>query len=186
MIDLHIVSSLLSSSVIGQQQDLSDTIETEQDYIMMIRGKSGSLLKLSCYLGYATAGVRDPETIQIMDELAETIGIISQIRNDARDVKRWDKKNDLIQRKKTLPVLFMLADEEEMFAPLRNYYEGKISQAEFLLHKTACLDYIEQSGCLEYSSIIETLFKNRADQLLELLDADAEWKKAFRKLTLGS
>jgi competence protein ComQ len=80
----------------------------------------------------------------------------------------------------------MLADEGEGFAPLQDYYEGKMSQAEFLNHKEACMEYIERCGCIEYALIIMTLFKNRADQLLELLDVDSEWKIVFRKLTLGS
>lgn len=185
-IDLQVVSRMISTSVLGQQRDLSNAVHSEQDYISMIQEKSGSLLKLACYIGYAAAGLKDQAVIERMNELADTIGIISQIRNDVRDITRWDLKNDLLQKKKTLPVLYLLMDVDNSFPPFRDYYEGRLSKTEFLQHKQACMNYIEQSGCIEYSNIIQTLFKNRADELLEQLDVDSELKTRFRSLTIGN
>jgi competence protein ComQ len=54
------VSRLVAASVQGQQKDIAGAVLTEEQYIEMIREKSGSLIRLACYIGYASAGLRDP------------------------------------------------------------------------------------------------------------------------------
>lgn len=186
-IDLQVVSQLVAQGVRGQQLDISHAVETEQDYIEMISAKSGSMLRLACYIGYAAAGLEDTSAMKRMEELALTIGIIIQIRNDVRDITRWDLKNDLLHKKKTLPVLFLLTEEaEEAFEPLLAYYEGRLSRDEFLLHKHACLTHIERSGCLEYAAVIEKLFRDRAEELLAGLGRGPAERADFLHLTLGA
>ncbi|WP_127582883.1 polyprenyl synthetase family protein [Paenibacillus koleovorans] len=183
-IHLETVSALIADAIRGQQTDLMNEIQTEEQYIEMIRLKSGSLVKLACYLGYRSAGVADPGVTDRIDELAVSIGMYSQIRNDARDIVRWDQKNDLLKKKKTLPVLFLLADTEDTFSPFRLYYEGQLTLDQLLALKQDCMTYIEQSGCIEYCKIIQSLYRNRAHELIDELEADSEWKARFRALTI--
>jgi competence protein ComQ len=121
-----------------------------------------------------------------MNLLAETVGIVLQIQNDVRDIVRWDLKNDLLQKKRTLPVLFLLAETETGggFRTFRQWYDGQLTRDEFLQQKQACMEYIRESGCIEYAKIIQSMFIDRADELLQALPADPEWKGKFKAITL--
>ncbi|UUZ84360.1 polyprenyl synthetase family protein [Paenibacillus sp. P26] len=101
-------------AAMGQQLDVSGCIQTEEQYIDMVLRKSGSLFRLACRLGASGCKV-DGETARLLDEMADALGVAAQIGNDVSDVLRFDLKNDLLQRKKTLPVLYMLSDPEDRF-----------------------------------------------------------------------
>lgn len=176
---------LLAQAIAGQQRDLNGSVATEADYLEMVAQKSGSLLRLTCYLGYALAPPADLATIDRINELASCIGIISQIQNDLNDVLRYDLKNDLLQKKKTLPILFLLEDEESAFPPLTDYYNGRITKEAFLRSKPDCIDYIHRSGCIEYCHIIQTLHIQKAEELLAAIPGDPQWKEAFKQLTFA-
>jgi competence protein ComQ len=176
---------ILSSSINGQQIDLNDSIASEADYIAMIKQKSGSLLRFACFMGYSLVPNLDQCTVEKMNELGECIGMISQLDNDMGDVIRFDEKNDLLQRKRTLPVLFLLAESEREFPPLTQYYKGELSQEQFISYKEQCMKYIESSGCLEYCRVIQSIYMNHANELFESLAAVSPGKERFRELTFG-
>ncbi|RAV22094.1 polyprenyl synthetase family protein [Paenibacillus contaminans] len=172
------IASIVMRSVNGQYRDLAVTAETEEAYIAMVADKSGSLLRLACCMGYS--GLKLPkETVDQLDELAIYLGIIAQIDNDLNDLLRFDTKNDVFQRKRTLPVFYLLEDDDESFPYLRQYYGGELSQEDFIVHKQACIRYIENSGCVEYSRIIQQLYMKKAEALLAGIDAVSPWKEKF-------
>ena len=179
------VGALLASAIAGQQKDLNDFVQTEADYIAMIEQKSGTMLRFVCYMGYSLIGDLDSEIAAQVDEFANYIGVIAQLRNDLKDVIRYDIKNDLLQKKRTLPILFLLQESEAEFPPLYQFYAGAISEAEFLLSKKAGIQYIEDSGCIEYTEIIMALYKEKAEELFEFIPTALPWKDRFRELTLG-
>lgn len=179
------VGRLLAQTVEGQQQDVNQSVRTEADYIDMVRQKSGSLTKLAFVMGYGLVDDLAPETIERLDDLAECIGMMAQIANDMNDVRRYDIKNDLLLKKRTLPILFMLEDSRDEFPAIEDYYEGRITAEAFLQQKTACLAYIEESGCLEYCRVIRQLYADEAERLLASLPADPSWKEKFRALAFG-
>jgi len=176
---------MLTGAINGQQKDLNDTIVTEDDYIAMIRQKSGSLMKLACLMGYSFLETYNHDTAARMNELAECVGIMAQIRNDMRDVMRVDLKNDLLQKKRTLPVLYLLEHGDQDFPVLKQFYEGGLTDEQFLKHKLACLRFIEQSGCVEYCTVIQSLYFNRAEELFGQLPAVAPWSQLFKELTFA-
>lgn len=179
------VGMIVMQAVNGQYRDLTNDIATEQDYISVVQQKSCMLLKLAYYMGYGSL----PEAPSIeagMDLFAGYIGVVSQLSNDLRDILRYDVKNDLLHRKRTLPILFLLGDEEDAFPIIRRYYDGRIGRDEFLKHKNDCIDYIRESGCVEYTEVIKTLFLQKAEETFDELDApDPLWKERFRELVLG-
>lgn len=177
-------SRRLLRSIDGQQADLNGTVLTEQDYVAMVGRKSGSLLQLACLAGYSlvNTGEDDAEISERLKEMAECVGVASQIGNDLNDVIRYDVKNDLLHRKRTLPILFLLVDSEEEFPPLSDYYDGRITTEQFLRHKTACLQYIQDSGCLEYCRVIQSLYLERAEELFALLPGEESWRERVRDL----
>ncbi|RKN80592.1 polyprenyl synthetase family protein [Paenibacillus ginsengarvi] len=180
------VGLIVMNAVNGQYRDLVGDIVSEQDYISVVQQKSCMLLKLAYYMGYG--GLPDAPAIEPqMDLLAGYIGVVSQLSNDLRDVLRYDVKNDLLHKKQTLPILYLLGDEEDEFTLIRDYYQGLVERDVFLKNKIACLDYIRESGCVEYTEVIKSLFLQKAEETFDSIDApDPEWKERFRTLILGS
>lgn len=185
-IDSSKASALLVKSIAGQQADISRSVVTEEDYVTMVFNKSGSLLQLACYMGYGMIPDLDGQSEEQMNELASMIGMVSQLENDIRDVVRWDKKNDIWQRKHTIPTIYLLSFSQENFPILNQYYDATISEQQFLEHKVECLDYIHSSGCLEYSRVIQSLYLNRAREIVAAMTLIDPWKQHFLDITLST
>lgn len=179
------VCRFITNSGNGQFIDIHRSIVTEQDYVQAVQQKSGSLIQFACHMGYSCLEHPQPDVIEKVNELASFIGVINQLENDIRDVQRYDVKNDLLQKKKTLPILFLLQHSDEDFPEFKQYYEGKISKKAFISKKMECLHFIIDSGCIEYSKIIQTLFVNRAEQLLEAIPGISPWKEKFKEITIS-
>lgn len=161
-------------AVNGQYSDLANRISSEEDYIEMARNKSGSLLACACLVGAGLAGenYRGP-----VKEYAEMIGIAAQIKNDMNDIVRWDEKNDLIHKKKTLPTLFLLQNKQTQFQIIKDYYEGKLGKEALYEHKFEIKGLIEQSGANEYAGVIMRIYQLRASERIEGLDVEQTWKE---------
>ncbi|HEY0828820.1 MAG TPA: hypothetical protein VGE40_12040, partial [Bacilli bacterium] len=147
--------------------------------------KSGSLIRLACYLGYAGVSAFSDETLGLLNELAKDIGVIAQIENDLKDLLRFDVKNDLLNKKRTLPVFYMLAIDDEEFLIIKQYYDGVLSRDELLKLKRECMQYFQDSGCIEYSRIIQTLYINHAEEIFNSLETFAPWNERFKEITFG-
>jgi competence protein ComQ len=180
-----VAGRLLAHSVNGQQKDLNGSVQTETDYMEMIHKKSGSLLRFACHMGVALIPGLEPDIRQRMDELAECVGVIAQLENDLTDLSKLDLKSDLMCKKRTLPILFLLRDGETEFPPIYQYYEGMIEAEQFFEHKNELLAYVVASGCIEYTRVIQSLYMERAEELLQSLPGTESWKEQFRSITFG-
>lgn len=161
-------------AVNGQYTDLTNSIHSEEDYILMAKNKSGSLLACACLVGTALAGEAHHSTVR---EYAELIGVAAQIKNDMNDIVRWDEKNDLIHKKKTLPTLFLLQNELPSFQILRDYYDDKLGKAALYKQKFEIKELIEQSGAIEYANVIMRVHQLNASERIEDLDVEQAWKE---------
>lgn len=179
------IGVLLAQAVNGQQLDLNGTIATEEDCVASVMGKSGSLIRLALRMGYAFAPPQDEAVAARIDALADQMGMMAQLRNDLRDILRYDVKNDLLQKKKTLPILFLLSDTESPFRVVRDYYEGSLSRDEFLRHKIECIRYIEDSGCVEYVNTIRYLYFYEAERLFGEIPGVSPGKEQFYEIALA-
>lgn len=180
-----VAGRLLAESVNGQQKDVSAAILTEADYMEMIHKKSGSLLRFACHMGVSLVPGLPSEIAAQMDELAECVGVIAQLENDLNDVRRLDLKSDLISKKRTLPILFLLRGGETEFPLINRYYEGHLTAEEFFEHQSELLAYVEASGCMEYTRVVQSLYIERAEELLSALPCEEDWKERFRSVTFG-
>lgn len=176
---------LLARAIDGQHWDVKKGVHSEEAYIAMVTQKSGSLIRLALMMGYALVDDLKQEVIDRLNELADCIGIAAQLTNDIRDVTRWDEKSDLLMKKRTLPILFMLQDSPEEFPVLAQYYEGEVSTEQFLAMKADCLQFIGDSGCIEYSQVIRGLCADKAQELLEAIPGISPWKERFEELAVG-
>jgi geranylgeranyl diphosphate synthase type I len=106
---------------IGQQMDLSfeelESVELES-YIRMIQGKTSALIAAAATCGGEIAGAQDAE-IKLLFEYGYHLGLAFQIRDDILGI--WGETSvtgkptddDLLSRKKTLPVLYGLNETQE-------------------------------------------------------------------------
>ncbi|KRF39782.1 hypothetical protein ASG93_22710 [Paenibacillus sp. Soil787] len=178
------VSKIISRSINGQQKDITNAISTVDDYLMMTQEKSGSLFQLACFMGYSLLACTE-ETIEQIHQLADCIGLIHQIQNDMRDLTRLDVKNDVIGKKRTLPVLYLLSIDDAAFSPLKAYYEGEITVDFLLAEKDKFLQMIHDSGCMEYARIVQSVCIQKAEEIYENLQASTPWKERFKQITFG-
>ncbi|WP_189019142.1 polyprenyl synthetase family protein [Paenibacillus marchantiophytorum] len=178
------ITRIIARSINGQHKDIINASVSVDDYLIMTQEKSGSLFRLACFMGYLSLDCPE-ETIEQLHELADCIGLIHQIQNDMRDLVRYDVKNDLYCKKRTLPILYLLSVEDEAFGPLKDYYAGKIT-ADTLLHdKEAFIQMIHDSGCLEYSRVVQSVCLQKAEEIYAKLQAVEPWKEKFREVAYG-
>jgi competence protein ComQ len=182
------LSRLISIAINGQHTDLTLAVDTEEEYVKMVHQKSCMLIHIAFYLGLAAIPSErmNKEKWEQMKTLADYIGLIAQINNDISDLIRFDIKNDVITKKRTLPILFLLSEPDSDFPQLQQYFDGTITVEELLLLKLECLDYITNSGCLEYSKMIVELQRTRVIQLFAQIPAISPWKERLQEITLGA
>ena len=163
----------------GQHIDLMNLIESEEDYIQMVKEKSGSLMASACLVGTALASEKNHDSI---NKYAEHIGIIAQIKNDINDICRWDEKNDLINKRKTLLTLYLLKNQQPQYQFTRDYFSGKLMKGELIKNKTEIQELIEKSGALEYARVIMRLNQLQAIELIDSMSIVQEWKGKLLRL----
>ncbi|MFC5451867.1 polyprenyl synthetase family protein [Paenibacillus aestuarii] len=179
------ISQIVTRAVNGQQKDMNDSVVTGDDYLLMVQEKSGSVFRLACYMGCAALTCSEA-TLGQLQELADCIGLLHQIQNDVRDVVRFDVKSDVLGRKRTLPVLYLLAIEDAAFDSIKDYYAGRITADVLLAQQEQLVQIIENSGCMEYARVVQSVCVQKAEEIYGSLHAAAPWKEQFKELTFGS
>ncbi|KOS66973.1 transcriptional regulator [Lysinibacillus contaminans] len=163
-------------SINGQQLDLLNYCRDEQSYLRMIEQKSGSLTAMSCLIGETLA---KGEVSTQVEEYSKYIGIIQQIKNDIQDLKKWDRKNDLLNKKYTLPIIFLLLTENSVSKSVKDYYNEDIVtfMDNFVIERE-----LTSSGAIRYALALKNLYKHKALQFLEDVTMDNGSKDFIKKL----
>lgn len=174
---------LILRSVNGQYTDLTDTIESDNDYMRMVNEKSGALMRLAFRIGFIGLQL-NPDVRSVMDDLAGCVGIMAQLQNDIKDVQRIDFKSDILHKRRTLPCLFLLNHSDELFPLFKQYYEDRASREQLLEAKNDCIQFVENSGCVEYSLVVQTLYHNKAVELFDSVQTHSPWDNRFKELAL--
>ena len=140
----------------GQNLDMAfETMDvvTVDEYIKMITGKTAVLLSLCTELGALIAGA-DAETVSNYHQFGLDAGLAFQMKDDILGI--WGDEavigksasTDISTKKKTLPVLYGLAESEA----LRNLYEQEetddvfVETAVSLLTEAGARDYATQKA----------------------------------------
>ncbi len=141
----------------GQHLDMSfETAESVKvdEYLSMITGKTAALLSASCELG-ALAATRNAELAKDYAEFGLNLGLAFQIRDDILGI--WGDPSqtgksaatDIMTRKKSLPVLYGLANSTSLVALYEQatFGDAEVTEAVRLLDEVSALDYAkEQEG----------------------------------------
>lgn len=111
---LHTVSKAVKRMSEGELRQLQASKLfnlTEQTYYQIIEEKTASLLAACCMCG-ALTHTDDEATLQSMHDIGIAMGMAFQIRDDLLDYGSTSigkpRRNDIIQRKLTLPILHVL------------------------------------------------------------------------------
>lgn len=175
----RIINQEVLIAVNGQMRDLVNDIHTEEDYIDMVSQKSAALLVAASMIGTVLA---TGEWIEGVKQYTEELGIAAQIKNDIRDLLNWDHKNDFLNRKRTLPILYLLQSVSEHEHWIADYFEGKLDFTDVLQRKDEIERLVESTGTLLYTSVRMRTHYYRYLELIEQLQVEPHWKEQMLSL----
>jgi competence protein ComQ len=164
----RIMEKYALQSIDGQQRDLLNLAVDESSYLQMIERKSGSLTAMSCLIGMVLATGKSSAPVE---RYGRYIGVIHQLKNDISDLKCWGKKNDILNRKFTLPVIFLLALEDELSRHIRRYYEKEDSIS---LDKEQVQQALTESGAIRYALFFIHNYQRKAEQAMKDIPLSAK------------
>ncbi|HBU84673.1 polyprenyl synthetase family protein [Paenibacillus sp. 11B] len=161
-------------AVNGQMMDLTSRILSESEYIQTVVDKSASLIVMACQIGTVLAC---GESRVEVEEYAEQLGLAAQIKNDILDVMNREGKNDFWNRKKTLPVLALIAHLNGQSHWVIDYFEGRLTYKQVCNRINELLELLENSGALTYASVHMRIAYYRYLRLVEQLPIQDGFKK---------
>lgn len=144
-------------------------LDIEEDvYYEIIRKKTASLISSCCASGAVSAGASE-ELVSKMKDFGEKIGLAFQIKDDLFDFGTDDVGkplgNDIKEKKLTLPLIYALKNvswvEKRRIINLIKNHRGEKEKVEQVI------DFVRQSGGLEYAESKMNQFKEEAFTILE-------------------
>jgi len=170
----NIIYSSLLDAINGQHADLINDLTTEQDYFDTTALKSGSLILLANLLG---AGNVCPTTLEKIKEYSYYLGIIAQVRNDVNDLLYTEHKNDMKDKKKTLPILYYLYIQDPKFTLVKEYYNSDVALEELHESELQALQLcINNGGAITYCKVVEQIYLKKFEDCIYSLDIPTQHK----------
>jgi octaprenyl-diphosphate synthase len=154
----------------------------EEDYYKIIISKTAALLS-ACTACGATSVSEDAETIQLMKDFGENIGIAFQIRDDILDYEGTGLTgktvgNDIKEKKITLPLIHAL--EQSANSKKRHILNIVKNKKKTKTEINEIISFVMDYGGLEYAEIKMNQYRDKA---LAILDSypDSEVKESLKK-----
>lgn len=180
---LAVLSQTCLQLIMGQQLDMefeNQDIVHKDDYFQMVQGKTAALFSGSCRLGALLAG-KGAEQCNLYAEFGNWLGLAFQIYDDWLgvwgDPEKTGKSNhsDLIERKKTLPILLGFEKSEEF---LDLWAKGEVDEdrANYLA------DWLRDKGIDEIVIDESKAVNERALTVLESLECSADMQETLKGL----
>lgn len=185
---LGIVSEAVKSMSEGELLQLQKSRKlniTEEDYFRIILSKTAALIA-ACTACGARSVSDNPETIQMMKNFGENIGIAFQIKDDLLDHESSGLTgkapgNDIKEKKITLPLIYALehASSSKKIHILSIVRNKKKTRA----HISEIINFISEYGGLKYAEIKMNQYRDKA---LAILDSypDSDAKDSLKELVL--
>ncbi len=141
----------------------------EDDYFRIIRGKTAALIA-ACTACGARAATDNTDTIQLMKDFGETLGIAFQIRDDILDYNSnglTGKKpgNDIKEKKITLPLIHAL--EKASIAQKRHILRIIGNKKKSRPEIDEVIRFVSEKGGLEYASVKMYQYHDKALAILD-------------------
>ena len=182
---LEIISEAVKSMSEGELLQLQKARKLnikEEDYYKIIISKTAALLS-ACTACGARSVTEDTETIQVMKDFGENIGIAFQIRDDILDYEGTGLTgkavgNDIKEKKITLPLIHALeqAENSKRRHILNIVKSKKKSRSEI----NEVISFVTDYGGLDYSELKMNQYRDKA---LAILDSysESEVKESLRE-----
>ncbi len=147
---------------LGQAMDISwhaqaDYIPSKDEYLAMINLKTGSLARLAGELSAIAAGKSEAEAIVYGDLMAQ-IGLSFQILDDVKNISQGIKGkkygDDIVEGKKSLPVILYLQEKPENKKPLLDRFKQAEKEGIDSPSVTECIEMISSSQALKKAKVI--------------------------------
>jgi octaprenyl-diphosphate synthase len=169
---LEIVSEAVKSMSEGELLQLQKARKlniTEKDYFRIILSKTAALIA-ACTACGAKSVSDNPDTIQLMKEFGENIGVAFQIKDDLLDYEGTGLTgkapgNDIKEKKITLPLIYALeqssnSKKRHILNIVRNRKKSKSEIAEVI-------SFVSEYGGMEYAEIKMNQYRDKALAILD-------------------
>ncbi len=161
---------------------------TEEVYFDIIRQKTASLIASCCEVGAASSGSSVETQLQLR-EFGMLAGIAFQIKDDLFDYGAEEVGKplgiDIKEKKMTLPLIFALK-KTDWWQKRTVIYQIKNQSHKARVVKEI-IEFVKQSGGLEYAEEKMNEYKNRALALLESINlpGDKKYLKAIIEFAIS-
>ena len=168
----------------GQFNDMSFENRAEvsvEDYLEMIKGKTSVLIALACELGALVGGAKT-EIVSHYAQYGLAVGLAFQVIDDIlgiwgdEDSTGKSAESDILTKKKTLPVLYGLAQSQA----LRDHYQLSGESPEFV---ATTIQLLEEVGARAYAEAQAEYYSNLALEQLKLAQPKGESAEIIYQLT---
>ena len=182
---LEIVSEAVKSMSEGELLQLQKARKLnikEEDYFKIIISKTAALLS-ACTACGARSVTDDPETIQLMKDFGENIGIAFQIRDDLLDYEGTGLTgktagNDIKEKKITLPLIHALeqsanSKKRHILGIVKNMKKTKAEINEVI-------SFVADYGGMEYAELKMNQYRDKALAILDFYP-ESEVKESLKE-----
>ncbi len=181
---LEIISEAVKSMSEGELLQLQKSRKLnirEEDYFRIIKSKTAALIA-ACTATGARSVTSDPETIQLMKELGENIGIAFQIRDDILDYEGNGltgkaSNNDIKEKKITLPLIHAL--EQSTLARKKHILGIVGNKKKTSSHISEVANFVSEHGGMDYAALRMNQYRDKALAILDTYP-ESEVKNSFR------
>ena len=170
---LKILSRAVQEITEGEmlQMEKARRLDIKEDiYFDIIKQKTASLMAASCKAG-AVSSSDDPKVIEAMHLFGEEIGIAFQIKDDIFDYGTnfigKPRGIDIKEKKMTLPLIYALNHADKSIRKKYIRYIKKDSKNKAKVKEI--IDYVVQSGGIEYAQEKMMEYKNSAISRIEFI-----------------
>lgn len=171
----------------GQWLDISfETRPTisEDEYLAMVKGKTGALLGASLEVGALLAGA-EPSLAELLRHWGEEIGLAFQAHDDYLgvwgDPDRTGKSNtnDIARKKKTLPIVLALSHPEAGSVVRAAYEKDHLGPDDV----RAVVEVLEHAGAHLRCREVARTHQTRARELLDALPIAPQWRAELAEVS---
>jgi len=170
---LEIVSESVKSMTEGELLQLQKARKLnirEEDYFRIIGSKTAALIAACTACGARSASA-NPDTIQLMKDFGETVGIAFQIRDDILDYEGngltgKSPGNDIKEKKITLPLIHAL--EKSSIVRKRHIMKIIGNKKKSRSDISEVVRFVSENGGIEYASIKMNQYRDKALAILDI------------------
>jgi geranylgeranyl pyrophosphate synthase len=194
LLALGALQDLLVEAAVGQHLDMRyegmglGEVTPQMSGEMSDR-KAGALMSGALRMGGLMAGASD-EVVELLGKYGKRLGGIAQIANDMRDVLPQEDggegeagggersegegvngpKTDIQRRKRTLPIVYTLREENEEPNLLQKAFSGAVGEGMDVGDEEELRRAIVEAGGVDFASRVLELYQADADEILAELE----------------